>query len=296
MLQEKFGERVCIGYSDHVRPEDDGTVPALEMASLFGVRVIEKHFTDDTGRTGPDHGFSMDGRTWREMVDRTRELENALGTALTTDQAQNQSLIESAFASNGLRLVHGESDGLPGLVVDRYGDTLVAQFGAAGVERWKDAIADALLELTGCTRLYERSDASSRALEGLPVPRLCPTQQGANDVLLPEGHLMRVLTWLDGVPLHQTRASRAQSAALARMAAGLTRALAGFADPAADHVLQWDIKRAADLRPLLPHVADAVPSGSVGCFKAIQALMPPTRSWTLVRPASASKLAPIAER
>ena len=72
------------------------------------------------------------------------------------------------IASNGLRLVHGESDGLPGLVVDRYGDTLVAQFGAAGVERWKDVIADALVELTGCTRLYERSDASSRALEGLP--------------------------------------------------------------------------------------------------------------------------------
>ena len=72
------------------------------------------------------------------------------------------------IASNGLRLVHGESDGLPGLVVDRYGDTLVAQFGAAGVERWKDVIADALVELTGCPRLYERSDASSRALEGLP--------------------------------------------------------------------------------------------------------------------------------
>jgi len=71
------------------------------------------------------------------------------------------------IASNGLRLVHGESDGLPGLVVDRYGDTLVAQFGAAGVERWKDTIADALTDLTGCTRLYERSDASSRGLEGL---------------------------------------------------------------------------------------------------------------------------------
>ncbi|MCB2015899.1 MAG: class I SAM-dependent methyltransferase, partial [Hydrogenophaga sp.] len=70
--------------------------------------------------------------------------------------------------SDGMRLVHGESDGLPGLVVDRYGDTLVAQFGAAGVERWKGAISDALIELTGCGRLYERSDASSRALEGLP--------------------------------------------------------------------------------------------------------------------------------
>ena len=70
--------------------------------------------------------------------------------------------------SDGLRLVHGESDGLPGLIVDRYGDTLVAQFLSAGAERWKDVLADALLDATGLTQLYERSDASSRALEGLP--------------------------------------------------------------------------------------------------------------------------------
>lgn len=72
-----------------------------------------------------------------------------------------------AIASDSLRLVHGESDGLPGLIVDRYGDTLVAQFTSAGVERWKAVIADALLAATGLSRLYERSDASSRQLEGL---------------------------------------------------------------------------------------------------------------------------------
>ncbi len=69
--------------------------------------------------------------------------------------------------SDALRLVHGESDGLPGLVVDRYGDTLVAQFQSAGAERWKPVLADALLRHTGTTRLYERSDTSSRKLEGL---------------------------------------------------------------------------------------------------------------------------------
>ena len=69
--------------------------------------------------------------------------------------------------SDGVRLVHGESDGLPGLIVDRYGDTLVAQFTSAGTERWKGVLADALLRETGLTRLYERSDASVRALEGL---------------------------------------------------------------------------------------------------------------------------------
>ncbi|MDH5538037.1 MAG: class I SAM-dependent methyltransferase [Rhizobacter sp.] len=71
------------------------------------------------------------------------------------------------LASDGLRLVHGEADGLPGLIVDRYADTLCAQFLATGVERWRAVIADALLDATGLARLYERSDASVRGLEGL---------------------------------------------------------------------------------------------------------------------------------
>ncbi|MFG6430725.1 class I SAM-dependent rRNA methyltransferase [Roseateles sp. LYH14W] len=73
-----------------------------------------------------------------------------------------------AIASDAWRLVHGEADGLPGLIVDRYGDTLVAQFGSAGAERWKAQIADALLAETGLARLYERSDAQAREWEGLP--------------------------------------------------------------------------------------------------------------------------------
>jgi 23S rRNA (cytosine1962-C5)-methyltransferase len=70
--------------------------------------------------------------------------------------------------SDGVRLVHGEADGLPGLIVDRYGDTLVAQFLSAGAERWKSVLADALLAATGLEKLYERSDASGREREGLP--------------------------------------------------------------------------------------------------------------------------------
>ena len=71
------------------------------------------------------------------------------------------------IASDGVRLVHGEADGLPGLIVDRYGEVLSAQFLSAGMERWRDALADLLLAATGCTRLYERSDSGVRALEGL---------------------------------------------------------------------------------------------------------------------------------
>ncbi len=69
--------------------------------------------------------------------------------------------------SNALRLVHGESDGLPGVVVDRYADVLVAQFLSAGAEQWREVILDALAAETGCEAIYERSDAEVRTLEGL---------------------------------------------------------------------------------------------------------------------------------
>jgi len=69
--------------------------------------------------------------------------------------------------SNALRLVNAESDGLPGLVVDRYADVLVVQFLSAGVERWRDTILDLLVEISGCEAIFERSDAEVRKLEGL---------------------------------------------------------------------------------------------------------------------------------
>ena len=56
--------------------------------------------------------------------------------------------------SDGQRLVHAEADGLPGLIVDRYGAVLSAQFLSAGAERWRDVIADALCHVTGIGRLY----------------------------------------------------------------------------------------------------------------------------------------------
>lgn len=68
---------------------------------------------------------------------------------------------------HGLRLIHGESDGLPGIIADRYGDTVVVQLNSAGGERWRSAIVGALQKLTDCRCLYERSDADTRRMEGL---------------------------------------------------------------------------------------------------------------------------------
>jgi sialic acid synthase SpsE len=63
-----------LGLSDHT----PGHAAVLGAVAL-GARVVEKHFTDDNAREGPDHGFSLNPKTWRDMVDRTRELEAALG-------------------------------------------------------------------------------------------------------------------------------------------------------------------------------------------------------------------------
>ena len=100
--------------------------------------------------------------------------------------------------SDGVRLIHGESDGLPGLIVDRYGDTLVAQFLSAGADRWKAVLADALLAETGLNKLYERSDASSRALEGLPEAKGWLRADGPLELVLREHDWQLALNIAEG--------------------------------------------------------------------------------------------------
>jgi 23S rRNA (cytosine1962-C5)-methyltransferase len=90
------------------------------------------------------------------------------------------------IASDGVRLIHGEADGLPGLIVDRYGDVLSAQFLSAGTERWKSTIADLLLQATGVGRIYERSDSGVRKLEGLEPAAGWLRGSGATEVTIRE--------------------------------------------------------------------------------------------------------------
>jgi 23S rRNA (cytosine1962-C5)-methyltransferase len=75
--------------------------------------------------------------------------------------------------SDAMRLVHGESDGIPGLVVDRYADVAVVQLLSAGAERWRETWAPAIAAATGVKCVFQRSDAEVRALEGLQ-PRVGP--------------------------------------------------------------------------------------------------------------------------
>lgn len=69
--------KMVLGLSDHT----PGHAAVLGAVTL-GARMVEKHFTDDLNRNGPDHAFSMNPHTWRDMIDRTRELEAALGAGV----------------------------------------------------------------------------------------------------------------------------------------------------------------------------------------------------------------------
>ena len=120
---------VILGLSDHT----PGHATVLGAIAL-GARVIEKHFTDDNGRTGPDHAFAMNPRSWREMVERARELDLALGDGDKRVEAneqqtaigQRRALRFTRNLPKGTRLAAGDlfplrpipPDGLPPYALD----------------------------------------------------------------------------------------------------------------------------------------------------------------------------------
>jgi len=91
---------------------------------------------------------------------------------------------------------------------------------------------------------------------GLPVPRTIAARDGRTCVPLPGGEVLRLLSWLDGQPMHRAASGPGLRASLGAIAARLTRALDGFDHPEAGHELLWDIRNAARLRPFLPTVSD----------------------------------------
>ena len=130
---------------DTVQVRDSSGKPLAAAAYSPASQIRARVWTFDVAE-------AVDERFLRARLEKAVALRDSLSTSRHT---------------NALRLVHGESDGLPGLVVDRYADVLVAQFLAAGVERWREAILDALKEIAACEAIFERSDAEVRKLEGL---------------------------------------------------------------------------------------------------------------------------------
>ena len=136
------------------KPERGETVDVLNAGNEWLAR----------GSYSPDSQITV--RTWtfdqNETIDRDffrRKIVKAL------EFRQRLTGIGTDFTA--CRLIAGEADGLPGLVVDRYGDCLAGQFLASGVEKHKATIVELLIELTACKSFYERSDVAVRLKEGL---------------------------------------------------------------------------------------------------------------------------------
>ncbi|MGC2166626.1 MAG: class I SAM-dependent methyltransferase [Gallionella sp.] len=109
----------------------------------------------------------ISARVWTWLQDETidaaffeRRISRAIASRATMNVGRD---------SDSMRLVHGESDGLPGLIVDRYGSIIVIQIGSAGAEVWLETIAGIIQRLCSPVCIYERSDSDSRSLEGLEV-------------------------------------------------------------------------------------------------------------------------------
>jgi N-acetylneuraminate synthase len=133
-LQEMFGHRVAIGYSDHVRPEDDGTVPAVEMAALFGAVVIEKHFTDNKQGVGNDHYHAVDEADLRAFMDKLAVYRTLYGKDEQNLGVQHQAI------SNARRRIIAARDLPVGHVITE-GD-LIALRSNVGIEiaHWDEVI------------------------------------------------------------------------------------------------------------------------------------------------------------
>src|SRR5882724_11077056 len=115
------------------------------------------------GAYNPKSQISARVWDWRED---TRIEAGFFRKRVAAAMQMREALIDTE-AGGAVRLIHGESDGLPGLIADRYGDVVVMQISSAGCHRWRDAITAALDEQTGARALYERSDADVLELEGL---------------------------------------------------------------------------------------------------------------------------------
>jgi sialic acid synthase SpsE len=140
VLQSVFGDRVSIGYSDHVRPEDDGTMPALEMAALAGAVVIEKHFTDDKTKPGNDHYHAMDPSDLARFMDRLA-LYRTLRGGTELDLGS-----QGAAIANARRRVVAARPLAAGQTIDE--SDLVALRSNVGIEiaRWDEVVGARLSE------------------------------------------------------------------------------------------------------------------------------------------------------
>lgn len=146
-----------------------GAVERVEGNPESGATVLVRSADgEDLGLAAYSPDSQIRARMW--TWDAAQKVDADLLKVKISSAIEMRQTLIPAGETTAMRLVHAESDGIPGLVVDQYGDVLVVQFLTAGVEKWRDEIKDILVDLTGAVCVYERSDVEVRRLEGL-TPR-----------------------------------------------------------------------------------------------------------------------------
>ena len=163
-----------------------GAVDRLEGRARPG-DTVEVHAADGRvlGRAAWSPASQIRARMW--SFDAAEPVDHAFFKRRVAAALARRAALPELAGQAALRVVHAESDALPGIIADRYGDTVVLQLTSAGAEKWRTAIADSLLGATGCVRLLERSDVDVRALEGLePVSGWLHGAEPEADVVIEE--------------------------------------------------------------------------------------------------------------
>jgi 23S rRNA (cytosine1962-C5)-methyltransferase len=143
-----------------------GAVAQLDGRARPGDTVdVVSHEGRPLGRAAWSPASQIRARIW--SFDAAESIDHAFFKRRVAASVARRNALPELAGQQGLRLIHAESDGLPGVIADRYGDTVVLQLTTAGADKWRGAIADSLLKATGCARIYERSDVEVRKLEGL---------------------------------------------------------------------------------------------------------------------------------
>jgi 23S rRNA (cytosine1962-C5)-methyltransferase len=124
---------------------------------------------DFLARAAINHNSSIIARVW--TWDEKEQVDSSLLSEKLKKAIESRRSITNFLQTNAMRLVHGESDGLPGLILDQYDDTFVVQFLTAGIEYWKNDLVEIILRNTNASVLYERSDVDVRQIEGLELKK-----------------------------------------------------------------------------------------------------------------------------
>lgn len=143
-----------------------GSVGRLEGRARSGdtVEVLADNLRP-LGRAAYSPQSQIRARFW--TFDAEESVDDAFFKRRIAAAVARRAALPELRGQDGVRLIHAESDGLPGVIADRYGDTVVVQLTSAGADKWRKAIVAGLIKATDCARIYERSDSEVRALEGL---------------------------------------------------------------------------------------------------------------------------------